>query len=66
MEIRNLVKAIKEATTESLMEIREDIQKHVEIQAGFAMTESEFFHEPTLAKDCVKLALINKELSERK
>lgn len=66
MEIRTLVVGIKESTTESLLQIRDDIQERVEIQAGYAMTENEFFQQTFFSNDCVRLALINKELSERK
>ena len=48
------------------MEIREDVQERVDSQAGFAMKESEFFQQAFFANDCVRLALIDKELADRK
>lgn len=66
MEIRTLIEGIKASTTEKLMEIRKDVQERVNSQAEFAMKESEFFQQEFFSNDCVRLALIDKELSERK
>ena len=66
MEFKVLVEGIKASTTEKLMEIREDVQERVDSQAGFAMKESEFFQQAFFANDCVRLALIDKELADRK